>query len=343
MIKKIFTYEECLEIAKRYSKKSEFKEKNRTCFNFSRKMGWYDEITKHMPNKSPKKRTYDEVLDAAKKYHTRMEFKNNDMANYCYAVTHGWLDDVCSHMTTVGDMYKRCIYVYELPDKVCYIGLTFDIKKRHYEHCNGKSFSSVRRYCNSNNIKIPKPKQLTEYVDSNVASKLEGEFLEKYKNEGWACLNVSKTGSLGGNKQKYYGEKVDIGLCKKIAMEYDNPSEFQSKNRTLYKIIKRNNWTDYVFSHFDADEIKRIKNKKISISNKGKKKKIKSHLENVTDNKCNKVVLQYDLNGNFIKEFISQGEAARKLGHPNSHSDIGRCCKGILKTTLGFVWKYKNN
>ena len=341
MSKKIeFTYNECLEIAKKYSKRSEFKEKNRTCFNFSKKMGWYDEITKHIPTKSPKKRSYEEVLNAAKLYKTRMEFKNNDMANYSYAVTHGWLDDVCSHMRAVGDMYKRCIYVYELPEKVCYVGLTFNIEARHLEHCNKKSLSSVRSYCEKNKIDIPNPKQLTDYVNSDLASKLEGEYLEKYKNDGWKILNVSKTGALGGKKHKYKTTPITIGLCKEKAMGCETPTEFQNKYRSLYRIMKEREWVKYVFSHFDKDEIKVNKNKKISLANKGRKRNI-NYEKWFNTLGTNKNVLQYSKNGELIAEYASQIQAAEKIKHPNSHSDIGKCCKGVLKTCLGYVWKYK--
>ena len=169
--KKVFTYEECEEIAKKYNKRNDFHTNDRCCFDFSKKMGWYDSITKHIRTKTPKHRTYEEVLNAAKQYKTRMEFKDNDMANYSYAVTHDWLDDVCSHMKPVGDLYKRCIYVYELPNKICYIGLTYNLEQRHTQHCNKKMLSAIRSYCEQNDIEMPKPKQLTEYL---------GMFVSKY-------------------------------------------------------------------------------------------------------------------------------------------------------------------
>lgn len=341
--KKTFTYEQCLEIASKYTKRKDFKEKDRCCFNFSKKMGWYDSITKHINTKSPKHRTYEEVLKSAKKYQTRMEFKKNDMANYCFAVTHGWLDDVCSHMRTVGDLYKRCIYVYELPNKVCYIGLTYDIKQRHTQHCGGKIFSTIRNYCIVNNIKIPEPKQLTEYLDSETASRMEGEFLEKYKNNGWKCLNIAKTGGLGGNKHLYKGINIDIGLCKKIAMGCETPTEFQIKHRSLYRIAKQREWIEYIFSHFDKETINAKKRKRLIEYNKKRTPNIEKMKKIAAQSGLSKGVLQYDLNGNFIKEYISQTEAAKALGHPNSHSDIGRCCLKKLKTCLGYVWKYKEN
>ena len=52
-----------------------------------------------------------------------------------------------------------------------------------------------------------------------------------------------------------------------------------------------------------------------------------------------KTVLQFDKNGNFIKEWPSINEAARITNMPASN--IVRCCKGRRKTHKGFIWKYK--
>lgn len=54
-----------------------------------------------------------------------------------------------------------------------------------------------------------------------------------------------------------------------------------------------------------------------------------------------KVVLQYDLDGNLIKEWDSTREIQRELGFYTSN--ISLCCRGIkLKKAYGYVWKYKN-
>lgn len=50
-------------------------------------------------------------------------------------------------------------------------------------------------------------------------------------------------------------------------------------------------------------------------------------------------VLQYDLQGNFIKEFPSRNEVERELGFARQH--IGDCCTGKLKTSYNFIWRYK--
>jgi hypothetical protein len=52
-------------------------------------------------------------------------------------------------------------------------------------------------------------------------------------------------------------------------------------------------------------------------------------------------VFQYDLDGNFIREFGSQSEAQYIMGKENSGC-IGACCRGNQKTAYGFKWKNKN-
>lgn len=53
-----------------------------------------------------------------------------------------------------------------------------------------------------------------------------------------------------------------------------------------------------------------------------------------------KPILQYDLNGNFIREFISISEASRQL--KTYHSYISQALMGKHKSAEGFIWKYKN-
>lgn len=53
-----------------------------------------------------------------------------------------------------------------------------------------------------------------------------------------------------------------------------------------------------------------------------------------------KPILQFDLNGKFIKEFISISEASRQL--KIYHSYISQAVRGNQKTAKGFIWRYKN-
>jgi hypothetical protein len=69
---------------------------------------------------------------------------------------------------------------------------------------------------------------------------------------------------------------------------------------------------------------------KISLSLKGRKID--------WDRGVNKFVLQYDKEGNFIKEHSSINEAERKV-----KGDIGAMLAGKQKTAGGYVWKFKKN
>lgn len=54
---------------------------------------------------------------------------------------------------------------------------------------------------------------------------------------------------------------------------------------------------------------------------------------------CSKPVLQYTIDGEFIKEWPSASEAARQLGY--HQSNISACCRGEKKQAYGYIWKYK--
>ena len=50
-------------------------------------------------------------------------------------------------------------------------------------------------------------------------------------------------------------------------------------------------------------------------------------------------ILQYDIQGNFIKEWDGIVDASKAM---SKHStNIARCCQGKFKQAYGFIWKYK--
>lgn len=106
-----------------------------------------------------------------------------------------------------------------------------------------------------------------------------------------------------------------------------------------------------MYGKHHSDETK----KKLSISSKlntkprsgcdhpmyGKRHTVESK-QKMSDSTKKVVVLQFDLNMNFIKEWDSIRSAADQLHHSPSH--IGNCCRGRkpYKTAGGFIWKYKD-
>lgn len=61
----------------------------------------------------------------------------------------------------------------------------------------------------------------------------------------------------------------------------------------------------------------------------------KIHAENLNRSKA---VVQYSKDGKFVRAWKSAREACGELGiYP---ANVSKCCKGYLKTTGGYRWKY---
>ena len=61
---------------------------------------------------------------------------------------------------------------------------------------------------------------------------------------------------------------------------------------------------------------------------------------NINNPKISRKVLQFDLDGRFLKEWESTMEIQRQLGFPSTH--ISACCLGkkYHKTSGGYIWRY---
>ncbi len=133
-------------------------------------------------------------------------------------------------MLKIGNKYKRLIYSFEFSDNSVYVGLTYNSSDRKNEHLNPKRSkkSAVYKYILLTGL-IPKYLELTEYVDCEIAVKLEEEFLNRYKANGWKILNVYKTGTLGGNTLFWTKDK-----CIEEAKKYLTIKEWRLKSNSVY-------------------------------------------------------------------------------------------------------------
>ena len=52
----------------------------------------------------------------------------------------------------------------------------------------------------------------------------------------------------------------------------------------------------------------------------------------------NKPILQYDLDGNFVREWECAYDVGKEV-----NKGINHCLKGRTKTAYGFIWKYKED
>lgn len=70
----------------------------------------------------------------------------------------------------------------------------------------------------------------------------------------------------------------------------------------------------------------------------GKALKIASTINHSRTTYKNIPVLQYSLDGSFLRKYSSSGEAERQ--NDIASSKVGECCRGKRKTAGGFIWKY---
>lgn len=68
-------------------------------------------------------------------------------------------------------------------------------------------------------------------------------------------------------------------------------------------------------------------------------RKIGKKYGRINGSKNSKPILQYSLDGKFIKEWASMHEVKRELAIDNC--SIARCCKGKQKTAGHYIWKFK--
>lgn len=104
-------------------------------------------------------------------------------------------------------------------------------------------------------------------------------------------------------------------------------------------------------NHIDGDkQNNKIDNLEWCTRTENNKHAWKTGLNKVSDNqkkaaaqsakkRFSKKIIQYDLKGNFIKEWDSMSEAQRQLNI--WHESIGKCCKGEIKTSGKYIWRYK--
>lgn len=108
--------------------------------------------------------------------------------------------------------------------------------------------------------------------------------------------------------------------------------------------FKHKEETKTIMSEIKKEQHEKFKKNLIPIKEKIKNEPINSNINiklfsyNIIKQPTRKSILQYDLNGNFIKEFLSLRQIERDLGY--FRSNISPCLKGIFEQAYGFIWIY---
>jgi hypothetical protein len=179
----------------------------------------------------------------------------------------------------------------------------------------------------------------------------------KAKEEGQIQSITKLGGAAGGKKNKEMGHGL-FSLTIEQKKEACKKGGLIGAPKMIEWCRKNNHWNNVGKIHKGVSKSEEQK-KKISEKLKGRKlpketcdKMSKSrmghgwsdsalnNLKNSARKRC-RPVLQYDLSGNFIKEWEGFAYIVDEL--KLSKSSIYANCKGNTKQSQGFIWKYKNN
>jgi group I intron endonuclease len=173
------------------------------------------------------------------------------------------------------------------------------------------------------------------------ADEFEKYFIKKYSNEN-GVYNIDEGGSRGDKSYKDNKRipvyQIDNNL--NIIAEFDSITEATSK--ILYDLEDAGKDISHYLNNSGAGRLigNCIMHKINSVFGYHwcKKSDYKPDWKPVPPKQ--KKIFQYDLNGNFIKEWVSLSEASRELNINRSSIVL---CKGQRKTAGGFIWKSEKN
>lgn len=161
-------------------------------------------------------------------------------------------------------------------------------------------------------------------------------------------INKGRVVSIETRKRQsdsHKGKKLTEEQKKKIGKAHLGrkvTDEFRKKMSTIRTGQKLTKETKRKISEAcKAENLSDITRKKMSDAQKGRKhtEETKRKIGEGSIGRGAKVVIQYDKNNNFIKEWKSMSAIEKELNI--YHSNVSLACSGKYKSAGGFIWKYK--
>jgi group I intron endonuclease len=242
------------------------------------------------------------------------------------------------------------VYVLKEPNSeiVRYVGITtYPLQKRYIGHVNDPKKTYKTNWIKSLKLNglLPEIELVEDGLSFEEALKKEIEYIKLFKACGARLVNgtLGGEGSMGykhteNSKKKLslslkgrqftkeHKNKISLGLIGKLHSKesYRKFSEF-CKTRTGKK--------NPFYGKRHSEETK----KKLSITAKiNGTYKYATEVSRITNRRP---VLQYDLHGNFLREFCSVKEAGESVSRASTN--ISASCSGRKNVIGGFIWKYK--
>lgn len=222
-------------------------------------------------------------------------------------------------------------------EKFWIIELQSKVDKNGYNLTDGGDGTFGRKLSEETREKIRKKaigRTISEELKSNMSKRspfkkqvnmfdLEGNYIKTFDGLAVAAretkthaTNITKCckgvyTQCGGYKWSYTGEITKQEEVKPVVTKVTRTKRVTSEETKLkLSISNKENWTEE-------------KRKQSSLNNP------KNH-----------PILQYTLDGEFVKEYYNVSDAARSVG-ASTHTNIAKCARGVRKKACGFVWRYK--
>jgi group I intron endonuclease len=149
--------------------------------------------------------------------------------------------------------------------------------------------------------------------------------------------------------------KIYIGKSKNIEDRFKSYKKLQhcEQQTKLYNSLKKYSPENHKFEIIEECSIEQLNEREIhlikifdsirnglNLTEGGDGGKLSSYSSEKKRLKIMKPILQYDLEGNFLREFKGAPEAIKFLGKGNSNN-INDCARGKYISSYGFIWIYK--
>ena len=197
--------EHCIEEAKKYKTRNEFRKGNQSAYWASLKYGYLEEMPWLAKRKSAKRGTLnnkDFVINEGKKYKTRSEFREKNRSVYQAAIRYGWLDE----MDWLGGN---------------------NAKPHGFWNNKDVTFEEAGKYASR-----------TEFMNGS-----NGAYNAAKKN-GWLDeMDWLKSKNIKGSTHKKRRWKTKDDVIEE-SKKYNNRTDFNRKSRKAYDIARKNKWLD---------------------------------------------------------------------------------------------------
>lgn len=248
--------EHCKEAALSSNTHQEFRKNYPVAVRVSKKKGWYDEITQHMPAIITLC-TFDECQKEALKFNTRRDFRKISPRQYGKATKEGWLDMICCHMT---EKIKHKAGYWESLEHCIETALQYDSRPELRKHEKG-CHDAILKYGWQDICFAHMNCRVSRYSDEQLR-----EIALKYSSH--KEFRENNLGAYAGAKARGILESITQHMpplkvrrkfttpltyenCKAAALKYSKRSDFMTdkNDRRFYGYAKKNGWLDNICSH----------------------------------------------------------------------------------------------